>query len=72
VLRINRLDPGPYMKSPDQYEPRIKQVKDRAWIENHNGETEVDIANTLYAELPSEWQRENKRNFSKKKPGYFY
>ena len=44
----------------NRYEPRIKKVRDQGWIERHNGQTEVDIANTSYTELPSEWQAENK------------
>lgn len=48
------------IEGTDQYEPRIKKVKDQAWINRHNGQTEVDIANTSYSELPSEWQAENK------------
>ena len=42
------------------YEPRIKKTKDQAWSQAHNGEVEVDIANTPYEKLPSDWQIENK------------
>lgn len=42
------------------YEPRIKSTKDAAWIERNTGKTEVDIANTGYRDLPSDWQAENK------------
>ncbi len=48
------------VEGTDRYEPRIKKVKDQAWIDRHNGQTDVDIANTSYSELPSEWQAENK------------
>lgn len=41
------------------FEPRVKQTKDEAWIESH-GTDQVDIANTGYTELPSDWQAENK------------
>jgi hypothetical protein len=42
------------------YEPRIKTTKDSEWIQKHGGKTELDIANTPYEELPSDWQVENK------------
>lgn len=42
------------------YEPRIKKTKDEAWSQAHSGAVEVDIANTPYGGLPSEWQGENK------------
>lgn len=42
------------------YEPRIKQTKDEEWSNAHGGSIEVDIANTSYENLPSEWQEENK------------
>ena len=42
------------------YEPRIKKTKDQEWSQTHGGATEVDIANTPYEGLPSEWQGENK------------
>lgn len=41
------------------YEPRIKSTKDEAWIANH-GTDQVDIANSAYLDLPSDWQAENK------------
>jgi len=41
------------------YEPRVKTTKDEAWIAAH-GTDQVDIANTAYPELPSDWQAENK------------
>ncbi len=41
------------------FEPRVKQTSDAAWIEAH-GTDQVDIANSTYGELPSDWQAENK------------
>src|SRR3989344_7374212 len=42
------------------YEPRIKTTVDANWMQAHGGKTEVDIANTPYAELPVDWQQENR------------
>lgn len=47
-------------KSDGSYEPRIKDTKDQEWIKNNGGKTQVDIANTIYTKLPSDWQAENK------------
>lgn len=41
------------------YEPRLKPTKDQEWINAHSGISEVDIANSTYDELPSDWQAEN-------------
>lgn len=41
------------------YEPRWKTTNDEEWIKEH-GASEVDIANTVYDDLPSDWQAENK------------
>lgn len=41
------------------FEPRVKGTKDESWIEA-NGTDQVDIANTDYANLPADWQAENK------------
>jgi hypothetical protein len=41
------------------FEPRVKTTKDEAWIEAH-GTDQVDIANTDFENLPSDWQAENK------------
>jgi len=41
------------------FEPRIKITTDQDWIKAHNDQTEVDIANTSFDELPVDWQREN-------------
>ncbi len=42
------------------YEPRTKKTNDGAYSQAHGGAVEVDIANTPYEDLPSEWQGENK------------
>ncbi|PIR05512.1 hypothetical protein COV56_02355 [Candidatus Kuenenbacteria bacterium CG11_big_fil_rev_8_21_14_0_20_37_9] len=42
------------------YESRVKKTKDQDWIKAHRGTDEVDIANTDYINLPSDWQAENK------------
>ena len=49
-----------YQEDSKDYEPRIKKTKDEVWSQAHGGALEVDIANTSYEELPSEWQGENK------------
>jgi len=49
-----------YREDSKDYEPRIKKTKDEAWSQAHGGAVEVDIANTPYEGLPSEWQGENK------------
>jgi phage portal protein BeeE len=41
------------------HEPRAKTTTDQAWIAKH-GTDQVDIANTRYADLPKDWQAENK------------
>ena len=40
------------------FEPRIKKSKDEEWNKIHNTD-EVDIANTKFEDLPSNWQYEN-------------
>ena len=40
------------------YEPRWKKSKDAEWIQSH-GTDDVDIANTTFADLPSNWKYEN-------------
>lgn len=49
-----------FRKENGNYEPRIKGAKDKEWSEDHNNATEVDIANTRYEDLPSDWQAGNK------------
>ena len=40
------------------YEPRLITTKDQKWIDEH-GTDQVDIANTSFDQLPSDWQKEN-------------
>lgn len=42
-----------------EYEPRVKETKDKVWKAAHSTD-QVDIANTEYADLPEDWQAENK------------
>jgi len=49
-----------WREESQDYEPRIKPTKDKVWSQAHGGAAEVDIANTPYEELPSDWQEENK------------
>lgn len=46
------------LKEDWTYEPRMKKSKDFAWTEKH-GTDDVDIANTSFEDLPSNWQYEN-------------
>lgn len=48
----------PRKKEDGTYEPRMKKSKDEKWNEEH-GTDEVDIANSDFANLPSNWQYEN-------------
>jgi hypothetical protein len=48
-----------YVKETQSYTPRIKITVDTQWILGHDGGTEVDIANTPFDELPTDWQEEN-------------
>lgn len=47
------------LKEDGSYEPRIKGTRDEAWITIH-GTDQVDIANTVYSDLPENWQVENR------------
>lgn len=47
------------LKEDGSFEPRVKATKDEAWIVEH-GTDQVDIANTKYEGLPSDWKAENK------------
>ncbi len=40
------------------FEPRMKKSKDEEWNKKH-GTDDVDIANTAFKDLPSNWQYEN-------------
>lgn len=50
---------GRYVEETKSYTPRIKTTTDKKWIDAHGGSTEVDIANTPFDELPTDWQEEN-------------
>lgn len=43
----------------DSSEPRIERTKDKEWIRIH-GKDDVNITNTLFVELPKDWQSENR------------
>lgn len=47
-----------FKKSNGKDATRLKKTKDAAWIKKH-GADEVDIANTMYKDLPSDWKKEN-------------
>lgn len=47
-----------YKKANGKDAKRIKKTKDASWIKK-NGTDEVDIANTSYEDLPSDWKKEN-------------
>lgn len=49
----------PRKKENGTFKPRMKKTKDEKWIKI-NGTNVVDIANTNYDNLPSDWQAENK------------
>lgn len=53
ILRNSRVLPA------GGYEPRWKPTKDKEWVQNH-GTDQVDIANSNYAQLPKDWQEENR------------
>jgi hypothetical protein len=46
-----RLENGTFVE-------RVKETNDKDWIGKH-GTSQVDIANTSFSELPSDWQKEN-------------
>ena len=50
---------APRKQADGSFEPRMKTTKDETWAAAH-GTSEVDIANTSFAELPSDWQGENR------------
>lgn len=49
-----------WKEESQSYESRVKKTKDEEWSKSHGGAVEVDIANTSYEDLPSDWQAENK------------
>jgi len=48
------------MREDGTYEPRMKETKDGDWVKSHGGLNQVDIANTNFEDLPSDWQYENR------------
>lgn len=46
------------LKEDGTYEPRMKKSKDAEWTQKH-GTDDVDIANTKFEDLPSNWKYEN-------------
>ena len=50
---------APRKQADGSFEPRKKKTKDETWATAH-GTSEVDIANTSFADLPSDWQGENR------------
>lgn len=50
---------APRKKDDGTYDPRPKATTDAAWSGLH-GTDQCDIANAAYADLPSDWQAENK------------
>ncbi len=52
--RKERFDP-----ETKTFTPRMKKVKDKEWIEKHEGISDIDIANTPYDKLPNDWKEEN-------------
>jgi len=46
-------------KEDGSFESRLKETKDALWTQSHAGQTEIDIANTAFADLPRDWQEEN-------------
>lgn len=50
---------GRYDLVKKSYEPRIKTTSDKEWQVKHNNQNELDIANTSFENLPSDWQEEN-------------
>lgn len=56
--RSGRLVGGTHGQADAAYEPRMKTTTDQKWIAAH-GTDQVDIANTSYADLPADWQKEN-------------
>jgi hypothetical protein len=49
----------PRKKADGTYNIKIKITKDPEWIKLHNNINEIDIANTNYEDLPSDWKKEN-------------
>ena len=47
------------IQGTNEYEARTKKTNDAKWIVLH-GTDQVDISNTAYPDLPSDWQAENR------------
>lgn len=47
------------LQADGSYEPRLEQTGDASWVAAR-GTDQVDIANTAYADLPADWQAENR------------
>jgi len=43
-------------------ESRWEETRDAKWIAVHHGQTKVDLANTDFDALPSDWQKENRES----------
>ena len=41
------------------FDPRVKTTTDEKWIKDH-GTDQIDIANSAYDQLPTDWQNDNK------------
>jgi hypothetical protein len=58
AARAHKQWASDYKKANGKDATRIKKTKDAAWIKKH-GKSEVDIANTAFEDLPSDWKQEN-------------
>lgn len=58
-LRTRRRADDGALHADGTLEPRIKPTTDAAWIEGHQGVSQVDIASKFFPELPTDWQAEN-------------
>jgi hypothetical protein len=46
--------------SDGRYVPRLRPTSDKRWIDANAGRSEVDIANSLYGDLPRDLREENR------------
>lgn len=49
-----------WQEATKDFEPRMKKTIDAEWSKAHGGATEIDIANTTYENLPTDWQAETR------------
>lgn len=49
-----------WIEESGNYDSKVEKTKDLEWSRKNKGATEVDIANTSYEDLPSDWQVEGK------------